>query len=60
MSAIVIDCTAFVKTPKDPVRIYWEVDGTSGSTICEAWRGQYEIDVLVQAGYRIKHVGRGE
>jgi len=48
---------AVVRSPLDKVRIKWEVDGSSGSTICEAWRGQYEIDCLVKAGYEVLSVG---
>ena len=44
-------------TPRTPVTIYWEVDGCSGSTTCQAWRGQYEIDRLQSAGYIIRHIG---
>lgn len=46
----------FVKTPRDMVSIAWEVDGVSGSTECEAWRGQYEIECLERAGYSITGV----
>jgi hypothetical protein len=46
-----------VKNPHDHVRIYWEVDGFSGSTVCEAWTGQHEIEQLERAGYQIKKVG---
>lgn len=52
-----IDLRAFVKTPFDIVSIEWEVDGSSGSTQCEAWRGQYDIDCLMSAGYQIIRVG---
>lgn len=54
-----IDVTSFVKTPFDLVTIYWEVDGYSGSTTCQAWRGQYEIEGFERAGYRILDVVRG-
>lgn len=43
-------------TQTTPVTIYWEVDGCSGSTTCQAWRGQYEIDRLQSAGYIIRHI----
>lgn len=49
----------FVRGPYVIVSIAWEVDGEfpgSGSTECEAWRGQYEIDQLEQSGYRITGV----
>ncbi|MFN9113424.1 MAG: hypothetical protein ACK5XN_25410, partial [Bacteroidota bacterium] len=31
---------------EDLSMLRWEVDNASGSTECEAWRGQYEIDCL--------------
>lgn len=49
----VINLRHFVRTPHDVVSIAWEVDGSSGSTQCEAWRGQHEIDKLVKDGYQI-------
>jgi hypothetical protein len=39
-----------------PVRIFWEVDGSSGQTQCEAWEGQHEIDRLQAAGYSITSI----
>ena len=51
---------SWVKTPYQTVRILWEVDGASGSTDCPAWRGQYEIDCLEGAGYRVLDVVRVE
>lgn len=45
-----------IKNPNQKVQIDWEVDGSSGSTICEAWRGQFEIDNLNRAGYKILSV----
>lgn len=47
-----------LRSPHDTVSIRWEVDGSSGSTECEAWRGQYEIERLEAAGYKIISVGR--
>lgn len=44
------------KTPHDRQIIYWIVDNCSGSTICEAWKAQYEIDCLESAGYKIINV----
>ena len=38
-------------------RIKWKSDNASGSTICRAYEGQYEIDKLVRAGYKILSVG---
>jgi hypothetical protein len=40
------------------ISITWEVDNPtgSGSTECEAWRGQYELDSLIRAGYRVLNV----
>lgn len=48
---------AVVRSPLDKVHIKWEVDGSTGTTICEAWRGQYEIDCLVKAGYKVLSAG---
>lgn len=47
-----------IRSPHHLVSIRWEVDNPagSGSTECEAWRGQYEIDCLTRAGYRILSV----
>ena len=53
----VMHVAGIVKTPDQLVRITWEVDGSSGETICPAWQGQYEIDCLVRAGYRVLSVG---
>ena len=55
-----INMVGLVKSPKDLVRIAWVVDGSSGATLCEAWRGQHEIDDLVRAGYSIVSVTREE
>lgn len=52
-----IDVTSFVKTPYTLVSISWEADGHGGSTECEAWRGQHEIEKLEAAGYTITGVG---
>jgi len=49
----------FIRSPHDTIRICWEVDGASGRTDCEAWRGQHEIDELTRAGYRINSVTLG-
>lgn len=53
----VFHVAGIIKSPHDIVRISWEVDGSSGATECQAWRGQYEIDCLSKAGYSIKSVG---
>lgn len=45
-------------TPLTRLQIDWEVDGSSGSTICEAWRVQHEIDRLQAAGYTVLEVTR--
>ena len=45
-----------IRRPEQLVSIAWEVDNSSGSTECEAWRGQYEIDCLIKAGYKINSV----
>ncbi len=53
----VMHVAGIVKTPDQLVIISWEVDNSSGNTICQAWRGQYEIECLVRAGYKILSVG---
>lgn len=58
MASIKIDATKFAKTPFCIISIHWTVDGSSGSTQCEAWRGQFEIDQLIRAGYTILSIGR--
>jgi hypothetical protein len=52
----VLHVAGLVRRPTDKVSIRWQVDGSSGRTECEAWRGQYEIDGLARAGYEIKGV----
>ena len=53
----VFHVASIIKSPSNIIRISWEVDGSSGATECQAWRGQYEIDCLTKAGYVIKSVG---
>ena len=52
----VIHVAGLIHNPTQLINILWEVDGCSGSSQCEAWKGQYEIDQLVFAGYHIKGV----
>ena len=52
----VIHYGGIIKTPSQLIRINWEVDCAPGETICQADYGQYEIDCLVQAGYKILSV----
>lgn len=49
----VIRVGGFIRSPDQLISITWEVDNASGSTECEAWRGQYEIDCLTRAGYSV-------
>lgn len=56
----VLYVAGIIRTPLDKICINWEVDGASGTTICEAWRGQYEIDCFIRAGYRILSVEKEE
>ena len=51
----VFHVAGFIRSPHQMISIKWEVDNPSGSgsTECEAWRGQHEIDCLTRAGYRI-------
>jgi hypothetical protein len=48
----------FVRSPHDILSIEWEVDtpSGSGSTECEAWRVQNEIEKLIRGGYQIVRV----
>lgn len=56
---LVINARAIgVRSAYDMVRIIWEVDGGSGATECQAWRGQYELDKLQAAGYHIVRLER--
>jgi|688.fasta_scaffold2295887_2 hypothetical protein len=52
----VIRVAGIVYSPHQLIAIRWEVDGFSETTLCEAWRGQYQIDNLTRAGYRIVSV----
>lgn len=52
----VIHVAGIIRSPLQLIRINWLVDGSSGSSECEAWKGQYEIDCLIHAGYRILNV----
>ena len=45
-----------VADPHELVRVYWEVDGSSGSSEVEAWRAQGEIEALEAAGYVVTDV----
>lgn len=47
---------AGVTGPHELVRIYWEVDGSSGSSEVEAWRCQGEIEAFEAAGYVVTGV----
>ena len=49
----VIRVGGLIRSPDQLISIRWEVDNASGSTECEAWRGQYEIDCLTRAGYSV-------
>lgn len=48
--------TPWIKHPNQVISIRWEVDGGSGSTECQAWRGQHEIECLQRAGYHIVEI----
>ena len=45
-----------IKTPTQLIRIKWKVAGLYGENVCEADYGQYLIDCLVRAGYKIRSV----
>ena len=53
----VIHVAGIVITPDQLVKITWEVDNSSGETICQAWQAQYAIEGLVRAGYNVLSVG---
>ena len=44
---------AFIRSPQQQISIKWEVGGYSGSTECQAWEGQHEIDQLTKSGYQV-------
>lgn len=50
----VFHVAGIIRSPYERICIHWEIDNSSGTTHCEAWRGQYELDCLMQAGYKIK------
>jgi hypothetical protein len=52
----VLHVAGVIKNPRQNISIKWEVDGASGSTECQAWQGQYEIECLNLAGYVIKSI----
>ena len=52
----VIHYRGTIKTPEQLIRINWEVACLSGANVCEADYGQYVIDCLVRAGYKILSV----
>lgn len=54
----VFHIAGIIRNPLQLIRINWAVDNPtgSGSTECQAWRGQYEIDSLIRAGYRVLNV----
>jgi hypothetical protein len=52
----VFHVAGFIRSANDIILIEWEVDNASGSTLCEAWAGQYEIDCLIRAGYRVLQI----
>ena len=52
----VIHVGGIIKTPTQLIRIKWKVAGLYGENICEADYGQYLIDCLVRAGYKIRSV----
>lgn len=45
-----------IRSPHDVISIKWEGEGFSGSTECEAWRGQHEIEALERAGYSVNSI----
>ena len=55
----VFNVAGLIRSPHQLISIKWEVDNASGSTECEAWRGQYEIDCLVRAGYTVLAIDTG-
>jgi len=52
----VFHVAGLIRSPHQLISIKWEVDNASGSTECEAWRGQHEIDCLTRAGYTVLSV----
>ena len=52
----ILHVAGFIRSPRDRICILWEVNGSSGTTYCEAWEGQYELDGMCRAGYTIRSV----
>lgn len=52
----VFHVAGIIRSPHQLIRINWTVDAASGSTTCQAWQGQGEIDSLARAGYRIESI----
>ena len=52
----IIHVAGIIQSPLQHIRINWVVDGASGSSECEAWKGQYEIECLIGAGYKVLSV----
>ena len=47
----------WIKSPHQLISIEWNYkEICSGSTQCEAWRGQYHIDSFIRAGYTIESI----
>jgi hypothetical protein len=49
----VLRVAGLIRSPHQLISIKWKVGGASGSTECEAWLGQHEIDCLTRAGYAV-------
>lgn len=51
----VLYVAGFIRNPRQMISIRWEVNNPagSGSTECEAWEGQHQIDNLTRAGFRV-------
>ena len=47
----------WITSPHQLISIEWNYKETSsGSTQCEAWKGQYVIDSFIRAGYTIESI----
>ena len=52
----VFHVAGIIRSPHDRVCIRWEVDGSSGTTYCEAWKVQWELDGMTRAKYQIRSI----
>ncbi len=52
----VFHVAGIIRSPHTQICIRWEVNGSSGTTYCKAWEGQWELDCMARAGYQIRSI----